>query len=385
MCATKNNYNILISHNKPLGVNICYHECMTLTEVNYYTKKFVPVGVILLLIVSILFFGFKLLFVYLNGQTVQKVTEQAPPVYEITFEKIKPPVLPRAQSSRDYSLSLDTLDGTANIKDATSAAQIYFIPQKTASFGFLSKIYLMARAAGFDTTITQHTLNDKTATFDDGRQKLEIDIRNFNYVYSYTLTSDDDVAPPSAFADESSLYSQASSFLSKLDRYPKEMAQGDTNLIYMRLNPENSEIIPLTSPESANIVEVDYFLPDLDGLPVVSSSYYNSQHYVMFLVNQAGTKVIKAQVKYFDRSEDQVGLYPLRSSEQAWEELQKGNGYVVSSQPDQTTIQIQKVFLAYLDPDTYQEYLQPVYVFLGSQEFVAYVPAVSPEYLLSPQ
>lgn len=277
---------------------------------------------------------------------------------------------------------MDTLDGTPNVEQATSAAEIYFIPQKTASFGFLSKIYLMAKAAGFDTDITQHRLNDKTAVFDDGKNKLSIDIRTFNYTYSYTITRDDSVAPPAVPRDENTFSNNASRYLSGMDRYPQELAQGESNYIYMRLNPETNEIVPLNSAESANIVEVDFFLPDLNGLPVVSTTYYNSQNYVMYLIAESGQKVIKAQVQYYDRSDDQTGIYPLRTAQQAWEDLQKGEGMVVSSQSGEGEVKIQKVFLAYFDPAVYQEYVQPVYVFLGSNEFVAYVPAVIKEYLL---
>jgi hypothetical protein len=39
------------------------------------------------------------------------------------------------------------------------------------------------------------------------------------------------------------------------------------------------------------------------------------------------------------------------------------------------------MFLGYYDPDIYQKYLQPVYVFLGNNGFVAYVPAIKEEYV----
>jgi hypothetical protein len=38
--------------------------------------------------------------------------------------------------------------------------------------------------------------------------------------------------------------------------------------------------------------------------------------------------------------------------------------------------------LVYLDPDFYQPYLQPVYLFIGEDNFSAFVPAVSFEYLI---
>ena len=38
------------------------------------------------------------------------------------------------------------------------------------------------------------------------------------------------------------------------------------------------------------------------------------------------------------------------------------------------------MFLGYYDPDVYQEYLQPMYVFLGDNNFVAYLPAITDDY-----
>ena len=40
------------------------------------------------------------------------------------------------------------------------------------------------------------------------------------------------------------------------------------------------------------------------------------------------------------------------------------------------------MFMGYYDPDIYQGYLEPVYVFLGTDNFVAFVPAVIDEYLI---
>ncbi len=39
------------------------------------------------------------------------------------------------------------------------------------------------------------------------------------------------------------------------------------------------------------------------------------------------------------------------------------------------------MFLGYYDADLYQEYLQPVYVFLGSDNYVGYIPAVRSDYV----
>ncbi len=65
---------------------------------------------------------------------------------------------------------------------------------------------------------------------------------------------------------------------------------------------------------------------------------------------------------------------------EAWSNLKNNKAIIVSAPSDQVNIKIRKVFLGYLDPDVYQEYLQPVYVFLGDDDFVAYVPAIASQY-----
>lgn len=356
---------------------------MTLTELNYTVRKFAPFAVISVLVVFMLFLAVQLLLLYVSSQ--QKQVVQAPPqaIINATFNKIKPPIIPQSNPSNRYTYVLDTLDGTANVENATSAATIYFLPEQTASFGFLSQIYLMAEAAGINTEVTQHRLSDNRAIFDDGKNKLDIDISNFNFSYDFVLTQDDVSFDGSRIPTENELQNQASNYLSKISRYPTDLAQGKKNIIYLHFNSESNEVATLDSPEGANMAEIDFYRPDINGYPMVTSTYYNSPHYVLFGFDTRGNRVVRAQVKFIEKSEDQIGQYPLRSAEIAWQNLQEGKGMVVSSTKTSGEIVIKKVFLAYYDPDVYQEYLQPVYVFLGDDKYVGYVPAVTDEYLLA--
>jgi hypothetical protein len=42
---------------------------------------------------------------------------------------------------------------------------------------------------------------------------------------------------------------------------------------------------------------------------------------------------------------------------------------------------IRDITLQYYDPDTAQQFMQPVYVFTGDPDFTAYVPAVADAWL----
>ena len=354
---------------------------MTLTELNYYIRKFAPVAVIFTLVLIILFFSLQLLFLYIGSKLPTQVEEEKVALNTV-FSKIKSPILPKSRSSKLYTYVLNTLDGTTNVEQATSAANVYFIPKASATFGFISQIYLMAETMGIDTKTTQHTLHDTTAEFDDGKRKLQINIDNYNFNYDFVFTPDDINFETTTIPTPEKLESNATGILSKINRYPQELAQGKKNIIYLNFNSDTKALTTLKTPEGSNMAEVDFYRPDIDGYPLVTSTYYNSSNYVLFAFEQENLKVVRAQISLMEHSVDQVGVYPIKTSTQAWQEFNSGSGFVVSATEEGGEVTIKKVFLAYYDPDVYQEYLQPVYVFLGENNFVGYIPAVTAEYIL---
>jgi hypothetical protein len=74
-------------------------------------------------------------------------------------------------------------------------------------------------------------------------------------------------------------------------------------------------------------------------------------------------------------SQENSATYPLKSGEEAFEELKNGGGAIILG-GNQVEAAIRKVYLAYLDTKEYQDFLQPIFVFEGDGGFVAYVAAV---------
>lgn len=355
---------------------------MTLTEINYYVRKMAPLAVIMGLVLVIIIVAFQLLAIYLKKDQPVQVVETTPTVFDTKFNKITAPIIPQSKSPKSYKFVLDTIDGTTKMETATSAAKIYFIPKRSGSFGYLSQIYQMAKNVGIDTDKTDYVKTDTTAKFDDGKRSLSVDITNYNFTYDFIINKGEDINFGMKETPlDGTLTNSAVSFLTTIWRYPIDFAQSQQHIIYLTFNTETKQISTLENGIGANMAEIDFYRPDVDGMPVVTSSYYNSPHYVLFAYDINGLKVVRAQVKYFEASMDQSGLYPIKTSDQAWADLQKGVGYVVSSNKPDGQIAVKKIVLAYFDPDVYQEYLQPVYVFLGDDKFAAYVPAVTDEYI----
>lgn len=276
------------------------------------------------------------------------------------------------------TFTLDNIEGKPIT--ATSSAQVFFIPPKSTKFSYIQTIYSMAKNAGFDTEKNAHVLNDTTATFDDGRQKLDIDITYFNFSYKYAYENSPLTFINPQLMDEATIKDRAVSYLQQLGRYPAELSHGSQHIVYMRYNPVTQDLEVVQNPSQANVVEVDFFRPDIDGspnnYPAVSAKYFTSQNYVVMTLNPVAPKVLKAQIQFFDKDNEHVGIYPLKSGDDAWAEFNSGNGTIVSPGGTSYPIVIKKMFLGYFEPDTYQPYLQPVYVFLGDNNFAAYVPAV---------
>ena len=75
--------------------------------------------------------------------------------------------------------------------------------------------------------------------------------------------------------------------------------------------------------------------------------------------------------------------YPLITGDEAWNKLVSGQGYIANPPKTGSQAVIRRVTLAYLDLYLPSGYIQPVYVFEGDEDFVAYVPAIVDAWLES--
>ncbi len=292
----------------------------------------------------------------------------------LIFGKIGPPEIPQSTTSAGLKFTLDTIEGVP--VTATETAKVFFLPQLNPRFGYSEKIYLMAKSFGFDTAVVKHKLVDKTATFSDAEKTLTIDISNFNFKFDRKVNNELFSSSQLTIPSKPEIENKAIDFLKKIGRYPDELGKGTANVIYLKYNPGNQNFVNVDLRNQAQLVEVDFYRPGIDDYSVVTPKFFNSQNYVIMLFEGSDYIVIKSQIVFFEKSDEQVGTYPIKTGDQAWAELNNGKGLVVAGTQGQKNIIIKSMKLGYFDPDIYQNYLQPVYVFLGEENFVGYVPAV---------
>jgi len=341
---------------------------MSLTELSYYFRKYLPYGILFCLIFLIFFYSIKLTLIYLESN--KTVTIYTNPI----FGKVSLPKIPKSSSSAGLNFTLDTIQGTP--VTATDTAKVFFLPQYNPRFGYSEKIYLIAKSFGFNTEVVKHQLVDRTATFTDAEKTLTIDISNFNFKFDRKVNNELFSSLQLTIPSKKEIENKAVDFLKKIGRYPDELGKGTTNVIYLKYNPINQNFVNVEKSSQAQLVEVDFYRPNIDIFDIVTPKFFNSQNYVIMLFQGTDFQIIKSQIAFFEKSEEQVGTYWVKTGEEAWSELNSGGGFVVAGTLGQKDVVIKSMKLGYFDPDIYQNYLQPVYVFLGEGNFVGYVPAV---------
>lgn len=346
---------------------------MTLTELSYYLRKALPLVVIFTLFLFIFYYSIKLFFL-LSQKPVERITYINP-----VFDKIDRPYFKEATLSADLSFVLDTIEGKPIT--ATDTAKVFFIPEPQTRLNYRTRLLLMAKQFGFDNNLTKYQLEEDEAVFIEGNKDLRVNIKNFNFSYKYDFSSEGEMFSSYILPSESEIENRAIGFLKSVDRYPDSLAKGEVKIIYFLYSPTSNLIQPTENKNEANIAEIDFYPQSIDELEVVYDNFLSSPNHLIVTFDKGEMKILKAKVSYFEKMKDQYGIYPLKTGEEAYQELVKGKATVVTNFAKKNKIILTQMFLAYFEPSNYQSYFQPIYVFVGKDDFVAYVPAVKNDYL----
>ncbi len=72
--------------------------------------------------------------------------------------------------------------------------------------------------------------------------------------------------------------------------------------------------------------------------------------------------------------------YPIKTGQEVIDSLNSGNYWIAKNVADKN-VTIRNIYLAYFEPMTLTNYLQPIFVATGDNNFVAYIPAISSNYI----
>jgi len=319
-------------------------------------------------VVLILFVGLNLLspvFMSLFPKTPDPALVAFGKLPAISFENgIKPP--------SDVIYKIETVSG--DLKEQKSKLKVFEIGKTDVKFGDMSRVNGIAQALQFPTppilvTNDSATYQDKT----DKNKTLQIGILTKNFILKSDYLNNTDLIANLEKNEEANKQG-AIALLKSLGinqaYYPPEKI---TLVKYKIDGGKLSEVLTLAT---TNLERVNFAHADIDKIPVVYTKYQEPKINVL----AANGRVLAANVNAADIQLFRFSTYPTRGIAQAFEDLKAGKA-IYNKDLNGKTFNIRDLKMAYLDTDTNESFLQPVYVFVGDDGLEAYVRAISDNYI----
>lgn len=345
----------------------------TLTETAYFTRRTIKYGSVGLVVFLILYFAWGI------GSTYwRKIHPSPPPPPTVSFGKLSALSFPKKENLPSFSYRLETIEGTT--PKLASVGRVYFMPKPAATLLGLDFAREMAKKIGFLGEPTK--VSDRVFRFlgQNTNTILEMDIISQKFSLFYDFQNDQSILAEKKLPSDEQAVMEAKNFLRQAELLPQDLEEGQAKVSYFRFVAPN--LMPALSLSEADFVRVDLFRVNLDDWKILPPNPAEAQ--VSFLFSgsrELGKRITRVDYNSRPISFDNPATYPLKTSQAAWQELGEGKGYIASLGNNQDgRITVRKIYLAYYEPDTIQDFLQPIFVFEGDNNFVAYVPAVDPQW-----
>ncbi len=339
---------------------------MSLTEVATTSRKVIRYGIYT---VIFLIMGRIALGVAIN--VYNKLFPPPPPPPTVAFGKLPSIGFPQQQNLPKFEYTLQTPNG--GLPAIPDQGKVYFMPKSGVHLLSYEDAKAKASALGFPVepekvseTVLRFKHKEKPST-------LEMNISSGVFSISYNLSNDQsplEKIPPAADAAAGSV----KNYLNNVsDLMPPDIKDGPYK--YQYLDIVNEKLTPVISQSEASLIKIGLFRKDFDKLPSVTMNPTDGN--IWFLVSST-KNIVAGEYHYFPVDDAQVATYPMKKSAQAYKDLQDGKAYIANIGGNSDgKIVIRKVFMAFLDPGTpTDQFYQPVEVYEGDRDFVAYVPLV---------
>ena len=340
----------------------------TLTETASFSRKaIVRVGKLLALIVGV-YIVFRI-----GGLVFNAVFPPAPPPPTVAFGKLPQLDLSEGIASPDnLALKVETISG--DIPNLVSSTKVFAVKNPDVTFGTLNDAASIATRLGF--LAQTQDLGQGKVRFADAKQSgkfltIEAATNNFKLESNFLDTAAILSSRPKSLE---SVGAMATDFIknfgvSDVD-YPSDL------ISTFLFSVDNGKLVNANSLSSANVVQVIFGRADLDKIGIMSLN----ANYPLVWVMVSDKGVLAGEKSSNQIQKFKFSTYPLKGSMAAFEELKSGRG-IFNKLPRDNNFSIRNVRLAYVETRRLQSYLQPVYIFEGDDNVLAYLPAVADDWI----
>ncbi len=343
---------------------------LTLTQTAYWTRKILKFGAIFLVALIFLRFTFKII-----NSLWKQIHPPPPPPPTVAFGKLPKLKFPENKNNLKLNFKLETIQG--GLPKLPNVGKVYFIPKEGPNLLALDRASQMAKKLGFKSqpeAISEKVYRWKTENIPSTTIDIDINTQNFHLYYDYQ--NDPEILTNKNLPNNEQAAQEVKNFLANNGLLTDELATGSAEFVYLKYTPPN--LTPAASLSEADFVKVNLFRADLDGLKILPPNPKDSLISFLFSgLRSLGKRIIEVKYTYYPLERNIFATYPLKTPQNAWQELQSGNGYIANLDENQSgEVIVRKVYLAYYDSEEPQNFLQPIFVFEGDKNFIGFVPAI---------
>ncbi len=365
----------------------------SLHAVTENVRRLAIVGVVVLIVVILLWSIIANIISYLSRPAY------VPPA--MGFGQLPPIPFPQNNINTKLTYTLNTVDGKADLLDPSSGQplpvsdriNVYKIIQSTPSLNSLQNADLKVAAIGMvnpdGSAIKEQRVSETEYSWTETNgmnRVMYMDISSYNFTLTSNYLNYPSVLAANNLPTDSQAISTALNFLNTLQLDSSDFDSSLTTTTDYTIS--NGTLVPVTNAgQKIMAVKVNFFQQAVNNLPI---DYPNPPDSTLsFIVTGGDSAPQVAQATYIhqvvDTSAQGVSDYPLKTAQQAFADLQAGNAYIVPGfDTSSGQAAIRTISLGYYIGTNPQQYLMPIYIFQGDNNFVAYVSAVSDNVLATP-
>jgi len=354
---------------------------LNLTEISINARKYFLWAGIAFVILIILRVIIGLTINYIKSIRTKTVSVAAP---DVKFDKLPAPKFTSAtNSSSGLTFTLQNIEGRP--PETTPSGRVYPMPKKLPSFLAPDNAKKLAAKLGF--TSDPVAVKNTFYRFVDPAEPLRtlnLDIVTMNFQLKYDYSKNHSIFNIEKILLKEDALNQVKNFISSNGLFDSSISKGIITTESLTYNPTSNSFSPAISLGASNAVRINFFREDLDGLKVIPNSFKRSFNYALYtLSSKRKYEILELSYTFWPIAFDDYSTYPLKSGAEAWQDLLDGYAFVVNmgSNTSDKPIVIRDIYLAYYDSEEPQQYLMPIFVFEGDNNFVAYLSAVSNEWL----
>lgn len=349
-----------------------------LTEISIATRK-------LFVWLAVVFVGYIILKILVSFGVDYWKTANPPtlPPPDVRFNKITAPKFTKiATSSSGLKFTLENIEGRP--PETTTAAKVYRMPKKLPSLLSSQKAKSFATKLGFISD--PQALTSTSYLFTDPQNPLRtllLDTVNMNFKLSYDYGGVTQIFNSGRITSSDQAINEVKNLIRFNNLFDETIINGKVTTDLLKYDSVNKQFIPASSLSSTSAIRINFFRQDIDKLKILSSSFNQSYIYAIYVPSSVHpTQIIELAYIFWPIAFDDFATYPLKSAASAWADLVDGYAAVVSMGNSQSDhIVIRNIYLAYFDSEEPQAFLQPIFVFEGDNNFVAYLPAIEQSWL----